>query len=338
LARLFKGIQAMSHDHSHHHAGHNHAGHNHGGHNHGAHGHAHGPASYDGAFGFAIGLNVCFVFVELGVGLSIHSLALVADAGHNATDVLGLLLAWRATALGRLQPKGRFTFGFGQATILASLTNALLILIAAGVIGWEAVRRFANPSPPDGVLVMAVAFIGVVINLGTAWLFARGRKADINIEGAFLHMLWDGLVSLSVILAGGAILLTGQAWIDPAISLVVVVVMVAGTWHLLLASSNLSLGASPAAIDLAAVKASLAERQGVASIHDLHVWPLSTTQAALSAHLVMPSGHPGDAILAAIAKELEEKFGLSHVTLQIELGDGPTCPQHHHGQAIDAHS
>ncbi|OYU33736.1 cation diffusion facilitator family transporter [Novosphingobium sp. PASSN1] len=304
----------------------------HAGHNHGAHGHAHGPANYDGAFAFGIGLNVCFVLVELGVGVSINSLALIADAGHNATDVLGLLLAWGATALGRLPPKGRFTFGFGQATILASLANALLILIAAGVIGWEAVQRFANPIPPNGVLVMAVAAIGVVINLGTAWLFARGRKTDINIEGAFLHMLWDGLVSLSVIFAGGAILLTGQAWIDPAISLVIVAVMVAGTWHLLLASSSLSLGASPAGVDLTKVKDWLVARPGVASVHDLHVWPLSTTQAALSAHLVMPEGHPGDLTLATFAQELDEKFGLSHVTLQIEIGDGTNCSQASHGQ------
>jgi cobalt-zinc-cadmium efflux system protein len=312
----------MNHDHRHH---------NHAGHNHGAHGHAHSPASYDGAFAFGIGLNVCFVLVELGVGLSINSLALIADAGHNATDVLGLLLAWGATALGRLQPKGRFTFGFGQATILASLVNALLILVAAGVIGWEAIHRFANPSPPNGILVMVVAAIGVAINLGTAWLFSRGRKTDINIEGAFLHMLWDGLVSLSVILAGGAILLTRQAWIDPAISLVVVAVMVAGTWHLLVASSSLSLGASPPGVDLTAVMDWLAALPGVASVHDLHVWPLSTTQAALSAHLVMPNGHPGDAAIAAIATELEAHYGLSHVTIQIELGDGPACSQHGHG-------
>ena len=323
MAGLYKGIKAMRGDHNHH---------NHAGHNHGAHGHAHSPASYDGAFAFGIGLNVCFVLVELGVGLSINSLALIADAGHNATDVLGLLLAWGATALGRLQPKGRFTFGFGQATILASLVNALLILVAAGVIGWEAIHRFANPSPPNGILVMVVAAIGVAINLGTAWLFSRGRKTDINIEGAFLHMLWDGLVSLSVILAGAAILLTGQAWIDPAISLVVVAVMVAGTWHLLVASSNLSLGASPAGIDLTKVKDWLGARPGVASVHDLHVWPLSTTQAALSAHLVMPGGHPGDLALATFAHELDEKYGLSHVTLQVELGDGANCSQSSHGQ------
>ena len=312
--------------------GHDHGYHQDSGHNHGAHAHVHGPSSYDGAFALGISLNVSFVLVELGVGWSINSLALIADAGHNATDVLGLLLAWGATALGRLQPRGRFTFGFGQASILASLANALLILLAAGVIGWEAIRRFANPSPPDGALVMAVAAVGVVINLGTAWLFSRGRKSDINIEGAFLHMLWDGLVSLSVILAGAAILLTGKAWIDPAISLVVVAVMVAGTWHLLLASSRLSLGASPAGVDLPSVKEWLAARPGVASVHDLHVWPLSTTQAALSAHLVMPEGHPGDVVLATLAHELDEKYGLRHVTLQIETGDGTNCRQFAHGR------
>lgn len=296
-------------------------------HNHGAHGHVHGPDSYDGAFALGISLNVSFVLVELGVGWSINSLALIADAGHNATDVLGLLLAWGATVLGRLQPRGRFTFGFGQASILASLANALLILLAAGVIGWEAIRRFGNPSPPDGTLVMAVAAVGVVINLGTAWLFSRGRKSDINIEGAFLHMLWDGLVSISVILAGAAILLTGQAWIDPAISLVVVAVMVTGTWHLLVASSSLSLGASPAGVDLNLLRDWLGTRPGVASVHDLHVWPLSTTKAALSAHLIMPSGHPGDATLCAIASELVKHYGLSHVTLQIETGESASCPQ-----------
>ncbi len=298
----------------------------HQGHDHSAHGHAHAPAAFDRAFALGVGLNVAFVLVELGVGLAIGSLALVADAGHNATDVMGLLLAWGATALGRLKPRGRFTHGFGQASILASLANALLILLAAGVIGWEAIRRFAVPNPPDGLLVMGVAAMGVAVNFGTAWLFARGRKDDLNIEGAFLHMVWDGLVSLSVIAAGAAILLTGRAWIDPAISLVVVAVMVAGTWRLLVASSKLSLGASPDRIDPVAVQAALAAAPGVASVHDLHVWPLSTTRTALSAHLVMPAGHPGDALLSGLADAVKRRFDIAHVTLQIELGDaGPCC-------------
>jgi cobalt-zinc-cadmium efflux system protein len=308
-----------------------HKGHSHAGHTHGTHGHAHAPASFDRAFALGIGLNISFVLVELGVGVWINSLALIADAGHNATDVLGMLLAWGATALGRMAPRGRFTFGFGQASILASLANALLILLAAGVIGWEAIRRFASPHLPDGSLVMAVAAVGVAINFGTARLFARGRKSDINIEGAFLHMLWDGLVSLSVIAAGAAILLSGQAWIDPAISLVVVAVMVAGTWRLLVASSAMSLGASPSSIDLAAVRASLLATPGVTSVHDLHVWPLSTTETALSAHLVMPQGHPGDRVLADLAYALRHDFGLGHATLQIELGDSAPCSQHSHG-------
>lgn len=303
----------MGHEHSH--AGHNHAGLD----------HAHAPVAFDRAFALGIGLNLAFVLVELGVGFSINSLALIADAGHNATDVLGLLLAWGAVLLGRMQPRGRYTYGFGQASILASLANALLILLAAGVIGWEAIQRFSRPTAPDGALVMAVAGIGVLINFTTAWLFARGRKGDINIEGAFLHMVWDGLVSLSVIIAGAAIVLTGKAWIDPAISLVVVAVMVAGTWRLLVASSKLSLGASPDSINPTAVLAALVSEPGVAAVHDLHVWPLSTTRTALSAHLVMPAGHPGDAALAALADAVKRRFDLSHVTLQIELGDAGPC-------------
>jgi cobalt-zinc-cadmium efflux system protein len=311
---------------------HRHGAHQHEGHAHGhGHAHAHAPASHHRAFALGVGLNISFVLLELGVGLWINSLALIADAGHNATDVLGMLLAWGATALGRMAPRGRFTFGFGQASILASLANALLILLAAGVIGWEAIRRFASSHPPDGTLVMAVAAMGVAINFGTAWLFARGRKSDLNIEGAFLHMLWDGLLSLSVIAAGAVILLTGQAWIDPAISLVVVAVMVAGTWPLLVASSAMSLGASPASIDLAAMRASLLATPGVTSVHDLHIWPLSTTQTALSAHLVMPGGHPGDRVLADLADAMRHDFGLGHATLQIELGDGAPCSQHSHG-------
>lgn len=313
----------MGHEHSH--AGHNHAGLD----------HAHAPVAFDRAFALGIGLNLAFVLVELGVGFSINSLALIADAGHNATDVLGLLLAWGAVLLGRMQPRGRYTYGFGQASILASLANALLILLAAGVIGWEAIQRFSRPTAPDGALVIGVAGIGVLINFTTAWLFARGRKGDINIEGAFLHMLWDGLVSLSVIAAGAAILLTGKAWIDPAISLVVVAVMVAGTWRLLVASSAMSLGASPASIDVAAVRTHLLATPGVKSVHDLHIWPLSTTETALSAHLVMPHGHPGDALLAALATALKHQFGLGHVTIQIETDASTACPQHGHGAVVD---
>lgn len=288
-------------------------------------GHAHAaPKDFGPTFALAVGLNLAFVVIELGVGLTIGSVALIADAGHNSSDVLGLLLAWGGAILANSRPARRYTFGLGSASILAALANAALLLVAAGVILWEAIGRFAAPVTPDGAIVMAVAGVGVLINFGTALLFMKDRSSDLNRRGAFLHMAFDGLVSLGVIVAGGLILLTGAAWIDPLIGVAIAVVIIWGGWGLMRDSIALALGAAPAAVDLAALDTFLTTRPGVANVHDLHVWPLSTTQTAASAHLVIPAGHPGDRWLADLAHDIEDRFHIRHVTIQIELDpDGP---------------
>jgi cobalt-zinc-cadmium efflux system protein len=308
----------MGHDHSHG-GGHSHAG------------HAHAvPKDFGPVFALAVGLNLSFVLIEGIVGVSIGSVALVADAGHNASDVLGLLLAWGAVVLTKARPDGRYTYGLGSASILAALANAALLLIAAGVILWEAIGRLSAPSAPDGWIVMGVAAIGVVINFGTALLFMKDRKSDLNLRGAFLHMAFDGLVSLGVIVAGCAILLTGAGWIDPVIGVVIALVIVWGGWGLMRDSIALAMNAAPPATNLTAIDAFLRARSGVASVHDLHVWPLSTTQTVLSAHLVTPDGHPGDVWLADLAHDIEDRFAINHVTIQIELDPEGPCNLTHH--------
>ncbi|MEC4982882.1 MAG: cation diffusion facilitator family transporter [Oscillatoria sp. PMC 1068.18] len=290
-------------------------------HHHHGHEHNHAPTNYNQAFVLGTALNVGFVIIEAGFGFLTESLALLADAGHNLSDVLGLLLAWGASFLAQRPPTKRFTYGFRRSSILAALLNGIILLLAMGGIAWEAIRRFANPSDVPGTTIIIVAAIGVVINTLTALLFFSGRKQDLNLRGAFLHMVADALVSVGVVLAGVAILTTNMLWFDPTISLVIVVVVVVGTWQLLRDALNLALDAVPAGIEPQAVREYLAELPGVTEVHDLHIWAMSTTEAALTAHLVIPSGFPGDRFLAETCHTLEQNFGIKHPTLQIETGD-----------------
>ena len=285
-----------------------------------AHSHAHVPANFGPAFAIGVTLNLAFVVVEAIFGFLSGSMALVADAGHNLSDVLSLALAWGASVLARRAPSGRFTYGFKSSTILAALANAGLLLVAIGGIAFETVGRIAAPPAVEGRTMIVVAGIGILINGATALLFASGRKHDINIRGAFLHMAADALVSLGVVVAGAAIMLTGARWIDPVTSLVIILVIAWGTWGLLKDSVKLGLNAVPEHIDEAAVRAHLAALPGVAAVHDLHIWPMSTTEAALTAHLVMPSGCPGDAFLHDLAHQLEHDFAIGHTTVQVETG------------------
>ena len=270
------------------------------------------------AFAIGIVLNTVFVVVEATYGWLSGSMALIADAGHNLSDVLSLILAWGASVLARRAPTERFTYGFKNSTILAALANAMLLLVAIGMILVETIERFSNPQPIEAGTVMVVAGIGIVINTATALLFLRGRKHDINIRGAFLHMAADALVSVGVVVAGALILLTGALWIDPLTSLVIVAVIAWGTWGLLKDSVKMSLLAVPDGVSEADVRAYLSGLDGVEAVHDLHIWPMSTTETALTAHLVMPRGHPGDAFLREIAEELEHHHAIGHATVQIE--------------------
>lgn len=284
-------------------------------------GHSHAPANYNMAFAAGIALNTVFIVAEVVYGLRAHSLALVADAGHNLSDVLGLLLAWGAVALSRRLPTKRYTYGLRRSSILAALFNAMLLLIAVGGIAWEAVLRFAHPQPVVGGTVIVVAGIGIAINGATALLFMSGSKGDLNIRGAFLHMAADAGVSLGVVLAGVAIGVTGWLWLDPAVSLAIVAVITAGTWGLLRDSVNLALDAVPGDIDILAVQSFLESLPGVTEVHDLHIWAMSTTEPALTAHLVLPGLTDDDALLARACRELHDRFGIEHATLQLEHGD-----------------
>jgi cobalt-zinc-cadmium efflux system protein len=306
----------MTHDHNHHHHDHGAAGHHHGG-----HAHAHGPANYDRAFAIGIALNLGFVAIEAIYGFLANSMALLADAGHNLSDVLGLVIAWGATMLAKRPPTERFTYGLGSTSILAALLNAVFLLVATGGIAWEAVRRFGEPAPVAGMTVIVVAAIGILINGITAWLFASGRKGDINIKGAYLHMAADAGVSAGVVVAGIVILMTGWGWVDPAVSLVIALIIVWGTWGLFRESIAMTLNAVPSSIDTGKVKSYLAALPGVSQVHDLHIWSMSTTEAALTAHLVMPQGAPGDGFLTKLAEEMAERFKIGHTTIQIECGD-----------------
>ncbi len=295
--------------HSHHH---NHQHH---------HDHQHQITNYSRAFAIGAALNIGFVGIEALFGFLTGSLALLADAGHNLSDVLGLLLAWGASILAQRPPSKRFTYGLRRSSILAALINGVVLLVAMGGIATEAIQRFTNPTTISGTTVIVVALIGVVINTATALMFISGREQDLNIKGAFLHMAADALVSVGVVLAGIAILTTGWLWFDPAISLIIVAVVVMGTWQLLKDSLNLSLDAVPNHIEPLAVKTFLAELPEVERVHDLHIWAMSTTETALTVHLVMPTGHPGDRFLAHIAQELHHHFGIEHSTIQIEIND-----------------
>jgi cobalt-zinc-cadmium efflux system protein len=282
------------------------------------HDYDHASANYDKAFAIGIALNVSYVVVEAVFGVLAHSLALVADAGHNLSDVLSLLLAWGASRLSQMQPTKRYTYGLRSSSILASLINAIILLIAIGAIAWEAIRRFNQPQEIPGGTVMAVAAFGVVINAATALLFVKGRESDLNIKAAFLHMAADAGVSLGVVVAGFAIIRTGLYWIDPLTSLVIVAIIAIGTWGLLRDSARLALQAVPPNIDANKVKEYLAALPKVVGVHDLHIWPMSTTETALTAHLEMPDGDRGDEFLHDICQHLHDHFKIEHCTIQIE--------------------
>lgn len=290
-----------------------------GGHVHSGHGHAHAPAEFGGAFLIGIVLNTAFVAVEATFGFISGSMALVADAGHNLSDVLSLALAWAAATAARKPASARYTYGYKSSTILAALANAGLLLVAVGAILFETIGRIGEPPAVQGETMVWVAAIGIAINAGTALLFMRGRHDDLNIRGAFLHMAADALVSLGVVVAGLAILWTGQRWIDPAMTLIIVTVIAWGTWGLLKDSVRMSLLGVPDSVDCDAVRAYLAGLPGVSQVHHLHIWPMSTTETALTAHLVMPGGHPGDAFLRDIGEELMHHHRIGHATVQIEM-------------------
>ncbi|MET0407595.1 MAG: cation diffusion facilitator family transporter [Hyphomicrobium sp.] len=316
------------HDHNgHDRAGHNHADRDHAGHDHGGlgHSHSHVPKDFGPAFALGTALNVAFVIVEATAGFLANSMALVADAGHNLGDVLGLLMAWGASILVKRRATFNFTYGFGSSTILAALANAVLLLVAVGAIVLEAIQRLIEPAPVVGSTMIIVATIGILINGFTAWLFMSGRERDVNIRGAYLHMLADAGVSFAVVLVGIAVLLTGWNWLDPLVSLVVAGVIVWGTWGLLGDSVRLAMHGVPLNIDAEQVRARLAALPGVASIHDLHIWPMSTTETALTCHLVMPDGHPGDAFIRTTTEMLHHDFEIRHTTLQFEVGRDVPC-------------
>lgn len=292
----------------------------HGGHSHSHAGHSHAPASFGRAFAIGIALNITFVAIEAVYGVLSNSLALLADAGHNLGDVGGLAIAWIAAALGKKPPSARFTYGLRGSSILAALFNGILLMLAAGAIGWEAILRIGSPEPVAGNTVMLVAAIGIVINTATALLFMRGRKGDINIQGAFLHMAADAAVSAGVVVAGLAIRLTSWDWLDPAMSLVIVAVIVWSTWGLLREALAMSLNAAPAGMNTDAVEAHLASLEGVEAVHDLHIWSMSTTEIALTAHLQIPDPGDLDRFHSDLAEDLRHRFGIGHATIQVEHG------------------
>ena len=303
----------MSHHHHHHAHDHDH------GHHHGHH-HHHAGDTQSRAFAIAVGLNALFVAIEFTYGFIANSTALMADAGHNLSDVLGLLLAWGAAVLAKTKPDQRYTYGLRSTSILAALANSVLLMVACGAIAWEAVQRIVDPPPVAGMTVSVVAAIGVAVNGFSAWLFLAGSKDDINVRGAYLHLAADAAISLGVVLSGLAIMATGWSWLDPAVSLAIVIVIVMGTWALMRESTQMALAAVPANVDPDAVARFLEEQPGVSEVHDLHIWAMSTTETALTAHLVMPGGYPGDACIDEIVEKLRHDFKIHHCTLQVEEG------------------
>jgi cobalt-zinc-cadmium efflux system protein len=295
------------------------------------HSHAHSQSSYGRAFAIGIALNLAYVGGEAVAGIFSGSLALLADAGHNLGDVLGLSLSWGATVLSRRQPSGRFTYGLRSSSILAALANAIILLIVTGGIAWEAIWRISHPVQVASGIVVAVAAIGIFVNGGTALLFFSGAD-DLNVKSAFFHLAADALVTAGVVAAGIVIWLTNWLWLDPLVSLVVSAVIVFGTWGLLKSAIGLALDAVPEGLDIGAVRAHLLALPGVAGLHDLHIWGMSTTETALTCHLIMPGGHPGDTVLNEMAQQLHHRFGIQHATIQIELADSDvTCaltPEH----------
>ena len=303
----------------HHHEHHDDHDHRHGGHTH------HAPSSFGRAFAIGIGLNTAYILVEAGFGVASHSLALLADAGHNCSDVLGLVVAWGAATLSQRPPSQRYTYGLRGSSILAALFNSAFLLLTFGAIGWEAVMRFFHPEPVGGLTVIVVALGGIVVNGLSAMMFMSGRNSDLNIRAAFLHMTSDALVSAGVVAGGLAILVTGWLWLDPLVSLLVAIFVVVQTWGMMRESVAMSLSAVPDAISPVEVRAFLSARAGVAEVHDLHIWSMGTSEIAMTAHLVMPGGHLNDTELFDIEHDLDERFGIGHATLQIETG-ATACP------------
>lgn len=292
------------------------------------HHHQHSTPDFNRAFAIGVSLNVVFVIIEIACGLFADSLALITDAGHNLSDVIGLLLAWGASYLASRQPSLRRTYGFSRATILASMFSGLLLLLAVGLISWEAVNRFFAPTEPAGQTIMIVAGIGVVINAVTAWFFISGKDHDLNIRGAYLHMAADALVSLGVVVSGFVIWQFGLMWFDPLSSLLIAAVIFWSTWALLRDSLNLAVDAVPPDLDPQSVRQWLLDQPGVVDLHDLHIWAISTTETALTAHLLMPDPPKNDDFLHALAHDLHGKFHIAHATFQIERDDSsPVCKQ-----------
>ncbi len=311
----------MSHAHAHDHDGHDQRGHDHHGQGQGhGHGHSHAPASFGTAFAIGIALNTAYVVAEVVYGVLANSVALVADAGHNLGDVLGLAVAWLATWLARRLPSDRYTYGLRGSSILAALSNGVVLLVVTGGIAWAAILRLVHPAPTGGLTVIIVALGGVAVNAVTAMMFASGRKGDLNIRGAFLHMASDALVALGVAVSGALFLFTGWTWIDPAVSLAIGGFIVLGAWSLMRESLDLAVQAVPAGVDRAGVLRYLRGLPGVAEVHDLHIWGMSTTETALTAHLVRPGGAVDDHLLHSACAELRATFRIDHVTLQIEGG------------------
>ena len=307
------------HDHDHEH-GHAHD-HGHGHH----HGHVHAPKNFGPAFAIGVSLNLAFVVVEVVYGLLAHSMALLADAGHNLGDVFGLAMAWIAATLALRPPSGNYTYGLRRGTIVAALGNAVLLLVSVGAIAVEGVRRLVDPGPVAGTTVMVVAGIGIALNGLTALLFASGRGRDVNLRAAFLHMLYDALVSAGVVVAAGVIILTGWTRLDALVSLAIAGVILVGSWSLLRDSLGLSLDAVPRGVPVDAVRLFLEQQPGMNGIHDLHIWPMSTTETALTCHCLMPAGHPGDEVLAKLAQDLHHRFDIQHVTIQVEVDEHVDC-------------
>jgi cobalt-zinc-cadmium efflux system protein len=310
------------HGHAHHDQVHEHShdhGHEHG-HDHGHAGHAHGMPieGLNLRMGIAVALNLVFVVIEGGFGFLSNSVALIADAGHNLSDVLGLVCAWGALLLGRRPPGAKFTYGLGRSSVLAALVNAVLLLLACGTIAWEAASRLAAPPPVAGRTVMAVAAVGIVLNGISAWMLHAGSHGDLNRRSAYIHMLSDAAVSGGVLLSGLLIIFTGWSLLDPLVSLVIVAVILASTWRLLRDSLTLSLDGVPASVNSSAVMSYLADQRGVTDVHDLHIWALSTTSVALTAHLVVPDRGAEDALLTSLTPNLKRRFRIQHATLQIE--------------------
>ena len=294
-------------------------------------GHSHGTPNFGKAFAIGVGLNLAYVVVQVVFGIRANSVALLADAAHNLSDVLGLLLAWGAIVLAKRRPTQRFTYGLRGSSILAALANGAFLLLVTGGIAWEAVQRFFEPASVSGSTVIAVAAVGIVVNGGTALLFLAGRNDDLNVRGAFLHMAADAVVSLGVVIAGIGIVFTGWLWLDPAVSLIVGAVIVVGTWGLLRDSIRLALDAVPEGIEIDRVRSYLAGLPGVTELHDLHIWGMSTTDNALTVHLVMPKGHPGDQFVANVCQHVHDTFRIGHTTIQVETDPDHGCvlaPEH----------